>query len=133
MQNTDIKSEILNLEKKYWTAMSEHDLETALGLTDFPCVVAGANGVLSVDKEQFSKMFNSNQESVRSFNFEEDKAEVRQVGPDTAVIAYKVHTTVLKDGKNQKVDAVDASTWIRRGDKWVCAMHTEAELPQMLC
>ena len=124
----NLTKEILNLEKKYWIAMQEKDLETAISLTDFPCLLAGAQGVLSVDRAQFEKMFQSGQESMRSFHFDEDKVEVRQVGPDTAVIAYPVHTTFLKNGESRKIDAVDTSTWIRSGDKWLCAMHTETEL-----
>lgn len=129
MQNSEpIRNEILNLEKKYWNAMRNQDLDAALSLTDFPCLVAGAQGISSVNQEQFQKMFNSNQNSFRTFNFDEDKVEVRQVSPDTAVIAYRVQTTLTKDGQEKSIDAIDTSTWVKRNDKWVCAMHTEVEL-----
>lgn len=123
--------EIIDSEKKYWMAMVDHDLETALSLTDFPCLVANAQGTQMVDKLEFEKTFNSRQaEMVSAFDFDESKAEVRQVAPDTAVIAYKVQATVEKDGKSRTVEAIDTSTWIRREAKWVCAMHTETELLQ---
>lgn len=126
--NDDLSSEILSLEKKYWNAMRERDLKTAMDLTDFPCLVAGANGVFSVDRDEFQEIFASNQGAMSEFRFEEDNAEIHQVGPDTAVIAYKVHSTVLKDKESKTIDAVDASTWIRRDNKWLCAMHTETVL-----
>lgn len=129
-KSKSLTQEIMNLERQYWTAMSEHDLETALKLTDFPCLVAGAHGLHWVDEEQFKKMFNSSRDSVRTFEFEDKEAEVHQVGPDTAVVAYKVHTTLSKNGLSKRVKAVDTSTWIKRGNKWVCAMHTETELSQ---
>ncbi len=124
----NFKREIMSLERKYWTAMSEHDLKTALSLTDFPCLVAGTQGLRWVDEDQFTKMFDSNRGSIRNFEFKDDEAEVHQVGPDTAVVAYKVDTVFSKNGQNKKIKAVDTSTWIKRGQKWVCAMHTETEL-----
>jgi hypothetical protein len=125
---TVIAREILNLEKKYWTAMKDHDLQMALSLTDFPCIVAGAHGISSVSQPQFIEMFNSQNDTLRIFNFDEDKTEIRQISPDTIVIAYQVHTSVNQDGHNKIINAVDTSTWIKRGDKWLCAMHTETEL-----
>ena len=73
-------------------------------------------------------MFNADPEAVRTFTLDENKVQVRQVGPDTAVIAYNVQSTLAKEGQSRTIDAVDTSTWIKRGDKWVCAMHTETEL-----
>lgn len=129
MQNSEtITKEILTLEKKFWTAMKDHDLKTALALTDFPCIVAGSHGAMSVDQKQFEEMFNSGNETVRTFEFEEDKAEVRLLSPETAVIAYKVHTTMTNADQDKTIDAVDTSTWVRRDNKWLCAMHTETQL-----
>lgn len=126
----NITKEILGLEKKYWNAMRDHDLESAISLTDFPCLVAGSHGLQSVDKEQFTKMFNSSEGGTRTFEFDESNVEVRQINPTTAVVAYKVHTSFSNKGESKTIDAVDTSTWIKRDDKWVCAMHTETELVQ---
>lgn len=125
----NLSKEIIGLEKKYWQSMQDHDLLTAVKLTDFPCIVAGQHGARSVDKEQFIEMFNSHEaETVRSFKFDDSKTEVRQLGPDIAVVAYQINTTFTKDGKTRIVNAIDSSTWVKRGDKWACAMHTETEL-----
>ena len=129
MKNSDnITEEILNLEKKYWTAMREHDLESAISLTDFPCLVASAHGLQSVDKEEFTKMFNSNDGTIRTFEFDESKAEVRQINENTAVVAYNVHTSFSNDGVDKTINAIDTSTWIKRDGRWFCAMHTETEV-----
>lgn len=125
---TILAREILNLEKKYWSAMKDHDLNAAMALTDFPCLVAGAHGIMSVNKQQFADMFESHHETLRIFNFDEDKTEVRQVSPDTAVIAYQVHTSVTRNGEQRIIDAIDTSTWVKRNGKWLCAMHTETEI-----
>ena len=129
MENQDsVNKEILGLEKKYWTAMVDKDLDAAVELTDFPCLVTSSHGVMSVDKSQFEEMFRTNEGEIRSFEFNEDKAEVRMVSPDTAVIAYPVNTKFTKEGREVEIDAIDTSTWIRRDGRWVCAMHTETEL-----
>ena len=47
-------------------------------------------------------------------------------GPDAAVLAYTVHERVTVDGKSVTLDAADASTWVRRGGQWRCALHTES-------
>lgn len=38
----------------------------------------------------------------------------------------KVNERLTVDGKPLKLEAADASTWVRRGERWVCALHTEA-------
>ena len=40
-----IDAEILDLERRYWQAMQDRDLRTAVSLTEFPCLIAGASGV----------------------------------------------------------------------------------------
>jgi len=125
MENKDISTEIMRLEKRYWDAMRDHDLEAAVSLTYFPCIVSSEHGAQTVDREQFEKMFSSHEGSFSSWKIDEAKAQVRQIGPDTAVIAYPVEASVVKDGKTQEIKAIDTSTWVKRDDKWVCAMHTE--------
>lgn len=132
MNTTNLTRDIIGLEKKYWQAMVEHDMQTALSLTDFPCVVAGPQGVQSIDKAQFEKMFNSHdQEEIKKFDFVNDP-EVRQLSDDSAVVAYKTRSLVAKDGKEQPMEAIDTSTWIKRDNKWLCAMHTEIPLTNKL-
>ena len=45
-----------------------------------------------------------------------------------AVIAYKVRENLTVDGKKLTLEAADASTWVRDGDGWKCALHTESVL-----
>lgn len=128
MESLDATSyNLLGLEKKYWQAMVDKDLKTAISLTNFPCVVAGANGMSSVNQEQFTKMFTAHKDSIKKFQIDENP-EVRLITPDTAIIAYKVNCTMDDDGKTKTVEAVDTSTWVKRGGQWTCAMHTETEL-----
>jgi uncharacterized protein (TIGR02246 family) len=120
-----LEDELLDLEKRYWQALKDNDVEAALELTDEPCIVTGAQGVASIHKDKFA-------ETMRTANFKiEDiyispDVQVRQLSRDTAVLAYNVHERVTVDGKSLTVDAADASTWVRRDGRWRCALHTES-------
>lgn len=45
---------------------------------------------------------------------------------DTAVLAYEVHGELTVDGALVTIDAADSSVWVRRGGRWLCALHTES-------
>jgi hypothetical protein len=54
--------------------------------------------------------------------------QVRQLTDDVAVIAYKVRERMTVEGKPLTLEAADASTWIRKNGRWLCALHTESIL-----
>jgi len=125
MKDAQVKQEILELERRFWRAMMEHDVETALSLTDFPCIVAGPQGCMSVDQPTFEKMMRQDGHTIRSAELGDD-AKVRMVSDDVAVIAYDVHEQVEVDGKPLTLDVHDTSTWVRKDGRWRCALHTES-------
>jgi uncharacterized protein DUF4440 len=55
-----------------------------------------------------------------------DGAQVRSLGDGVAIVAYQVHEELTVDGKPVTLDAADASVWVRRDGRWLCAMHTES-------
>ena len=120
-----IETEILDLERRYWQAMRERDVRTAMALTDFPCLVAGASGVRSVDQATYEKMMADASWQIRDVKIE-DGAKVRQLSDDVAVIVYGVREEMTVEGKPRTQHAFDGSVWVRRGDGWRCAMHTES-------
>jgi hypothetical protein len=92
--------------------------------------LATARGSQSVDEEKFRQMCEQGKGMVKGFELDEDSVEVRRLGEDTAVIAYKAKCTFNMNGKEKQMEVVDSSTWVRRGGKWGCAMHAETELPK---
>lgn len=119
-------SQIKALERKYWQGMKDHDTETLLELTDFPCLVAGRQGARLVDKETYLKMFESREGVILDFEFT-GEPEVRMLAPDLAVIAYEIRSKFRTGGEEKTIVAVDSSTWVRRNGRWACAMHSETE------
>jgi hypothetical protein len=120
-----IEAEILDLERRYWQAMRERDVKTAVSLTEFPCLIAGASGVRSVDQASYEKMMTRASWRIQDVEIE-DGAEIRQLTEDVAGIVYGVREEMTVDGKPLTLHASDSSVWVRRGDGWKCAMHTES-------
>ena len=119
------ETEILDLERRYWQAMRERDIPTAVSLTDFPCLIAGASGVRSVDQASYEKMMSGASWRIQKAELE-DGAEVRQLTDDVAVIVYGIQEDMTVEGKPVSLHAFDSSVWVRRDDGWKCAMHTES-------
>lgn len=117
-----MKTEISKLEKKYWDAMTGRDYETVRDLTKFPCIVAGKQGVMSVDEPTYKKMFE--QGSGKKMKVNNISDEQIETGEDHALIAYLIELDY--DGKAMKCACT--STWIKESQKWRCAMHTETDL-----
>ena len=116
--------ELLDLENQYWEAMKEKDVDAAMRLTDEECIVTGAQGVGRIDRQTLSQMLKNAPYTLHSFELKD--ANVRQIGDDVAIVAYKVHEELTVEGKRVSLDAADASTWVRRGGEWRCALHTES-------
>ena len=121
-----LETEILALEKRFWQSMIDKDSDTGARLTADPCLVTGAQGVGRIDRKTFAKMMDTGAWKLHRFEFSDVKVE--SVTDDVAVIAYKVREELTVDGKELTLEAADASTWVRDGESWVCALHTESVL-----
>jgi Domain of unknown function (DUF4440) len=127
MANNAIERELLVLEKRYWQAIKDKDIATMNSLTDYPCIVTGAQGIVSIDGQQMSSMISKAPWELREFELKDDVA-VRRISDDVAIFAYKVREELMVEGKPVALDAADASVWVRRDGRWLCALHTESLL-----
>ena len=119
-----VEKELLGLEKRYWKAIQDRDADTALSMTDDPCIVAGATGIARIDRNNFMKMMQN--ASYTLHGFEVKKPELRLLNDDVALLAYEVHEDMTVEGKRLSIDAAETSVWTREDGKWVCALHTES-------
>ncbi len=126
MPEGTIEAQLLDLEKQYWQAIKDRDVQAAMRLTDDPCIVTGAQGVARITQKAFVAMLQAGGWTLHQFDFTD--VEVRIVGDDTAIVAYRVKEVLTVDGKPITFEAADSSTWVRRDGQWVCALHTEAVL-----
>ena len=121
-----MENQILELEKKYWSAMESQDFNTVKSLTRFPCVIAGQDGVKSIDEASFKKMFESGKG--KQLNVLNISNEEIQVMNDNAVIAYLIELEYNVDGQKSSVKCACASAWIKENNHWLCSLHTESQL-----
>lgn len=126
MADQTLEKQLVSLENEYWQALKDKDTAAVLRLTDDPCIVAGAQGVASFHREEFEKMMDA--ENYTLDDFEMTDVEVRVLGTDAAVIAYKVREELTLEGEEMTLEAAESSTWVRRGGQWLCALHTESIL-----
>lgn len=122
-----METQIIELEKKYWQGMENHDYETVKNLTHFPCIIAGKNGVQSVDEANFKKMFESGDgDKIKVLNFSD--VETQLIVENAAVIAYQIELGIVDDKQKAPMKCACTSTWTIENNNWVCVLHTEVEL-----
>lgn len=126
MSEGPIEAKLLDLEKQYWTAIMNRDVQAAMRLTDDPCIVTGAQGVGRISHQAFATMLQAGGWTLHQFDLSD--VQVRVLNEDVAVLAYKVKETLTVEGKPITLEASDSSTWVRRDGNWVCALHTEAPI-----
>jgi hypothetical protein len=119
-----VEKELIELENQYWQAIRERDVEAAIRLTDDPCIVTGAQGVGSINRQTYAKMMETATWQLNEFELRD--LQVRLLSEDVAIVAYTVKEELTVEGKPVTLEAADASTWIRRDGEWLCALHTEA-------
>lgn len=120
-----VEQDLLDLEKQYWQAVKDKDVDAAMHLTDDQCIVTGAQGVARIDRETLASMLKATPYTLNDFEVSDD-AHVRLLRDDVAIVAYKVREELTVDGKSLTLEAADASAWVRRDGRWVCALHTES-------
>lgn len=104
--------------------MIDRDVETAIALTDDPCIVAGAQGTAKIDHAMFRQMMTDNKWMLHRFEFK--NAQVHFPSDDVAIVAYEVHEELTVEDKPLTLEAADTSVWVRRDGRWVCSLHTES-------
>src|SRR5579864_8095003 len=124
MERTNLEAEIAELERRYWDAIKDKDVDACNALNDERIVVAGPSGVATIDRAAFASMMEKGKWTLRSFSFSDMR--VQPLGADAAVVAYKVHEELDVEGRPISLDAADSSVWVRRAGGWRCAAHTEA-------
>ena len=121
--------EIVRLEETFWQSMVEKDAETAMGMIADECLITGPMGTLRSDPADYKRMTEQGDWDLDKFEF----SDVEVIFPveDTAIIAYKVHQTGTMKGQKMDLNCADSTTWVRDGEAWKCALHTETIVGHM--
>jgi ketosteroid isomerase-like protein len=123
---TPIDHELRALERRYWDAIQAKDAATAMALTDDKSVVVGAQGIAELDRAQLGTMLEQASYELRRYELDDQAFMVRKLTDDVAIVVYGAREDLIVDGKPERLAVFDASVWVRRGDRWRCALHTES-------
>ena len=123
---TESTDTIVKLEKTFWQSMVDKDAETAMKMIADECLITGPMGTMRSDPEDYKRMTETGEWELDDFEF----SDVQVIFPaeDTAIIAYKVHQTGKMKNGPMDLTCADSTTWVRDGDEWKCALHTETIL-----
>lgn len=113
-----------DLERQYWNAIRDKDAAAATSLSDDPCVVVGAQGAGELDRKTMEGMLSSAPWTLHEYDLQ--GVHVRKLTDDVVIVAYTVDEKLTVEGKPVALKAHDASVWIRRDGRWLCALHTES-------
>ena len=119
-------AEIEQLETRFWQSMVDKDAKTGAGMIADEALVTGAMGTMKIDPAKYERMTRDGQWTLEKFTFSD--VDVVFPSDDVAIIAYQVHQTGEMKGEKMEMKCADSSTWVRDGDGWKCALHTETIL-----
>ena len=120
---------IERLETEFWQSMVDKDADKAMTMIADECLITGPQGTMRSDPADYKRMTEQGEWELDQFEF----SDVQVIFPqeDTAIIAYNVHQTGSMKGQEMDLNCADSSTWVRDGDEWKCALHTETIIGQM--
>ena len=118
--------EIVDLERTFWQSMVDKDADKAMTLIADECLITGPMGTMRSDPDDYKRMTEQGDWDLKKFEFSD--IEVIFPQDETAIIAYKVHQTGTMKGGPMDLNCADSTTWVRDGDDWKCALHTETIL-----
>ena len=120
---------IERLETEFWQSMVGKDADKAVTMIADECLITGPQGTMRSDPADYKRMTEQGEWELDQFEF----SDVQVIFPqeDTAIIAYNVHQTGSMQGQEMDLNCADSSTWVRDGDEWKCALHTETIIGEM--
>ena len=120
---------IERLETEFWQSMVDKDADNAMTMIADECLITGPMGTMRSDPEDYKRMTEVGDWELDKFEF----SDVQVIFPadDTAIIAYKVHQTGTMKDQPMDLNCADSTTWVRDGDEWKCALHTETIIGEM--
>ena len=121
-----LEQDILAQEHRFCQSMIDRDSAVGAAMTAEPCIVTGGQGVGRIDRKTFASMMDGGDWKLKSYEFRDVKFV--QPADNVAIIAYTVHEELTVGGKPVTLEAADASTWVKQGGEWLCALHTESVL-----
>ncbi|MGO4739151.1 nuclear transport factor 2 family protein [Bosea sp. 2KB_26] len=120
------KQTIIDLETRFWQSMVDKDAKLAKSMIAQECLITGPMGAMKIDPDRYEAMTEEGRWTLQSFKLSD--VDVIMPTDEVAVIAYTVHQKGDMKGKPMDMTCADSTTWVRDGQSWKCALHTETML-----
>jgi len=117
------QQDIMELERRFWQAMVDMDIDMATSLLDRHSVSVAAGGIHHFDPSEYKAMALAGGGRITSFGFSDER--VIFPTPDVAIASYKADQSFIVDGKRHDMVVYDTTTWVRKDGRWLAAGHTE--------
>ena len=78
--------------------------------------------VSAIDRPTMERLTEEGPWRLEEYTVNAEDAEVHFLGPDVAIVAYRVDERVVVDGETLPIEANDSSVWVRRNGEWRCAL-----------
>lgn len=117
------QKDIMELERQFWQAIVDTDVDTAISLLDGESVSVSGWGIHHFSPSEYRKMASSGDARVTAFKFSEER--VVFPAPDVAIATYKADQSITVSGKSQDMVVYDTTTWVRKDGAWLASAHTE--------
>ena len=118
--------EIMELERRFWQAMQDMDLDAAVALLDAQPTSVTGGGVHHFNPDQYRAMALAGNARITSFELFDEQVVFPL--PDVAVATYTARQCFSMDGERHEMMVYDTTTWVRKGDRWLACAHTETPM-----
>lgn len=117
------QDEIMDLERRFWQAVMDMDIDSAVALLDEHSMTVSARGIYYFEPTEYKAMAMDGEARITSFEFSDER--VIFPGPDVAIASYKAKQSFTMGGKNHNMVVYDTTIWVKKRGKWVASAHTE--------
>ena len=116
---------LIDLETKFWQSMVAKNTTAATKMLSEPALMVSSHGTMKFDHAEYRKMAEKGPMVLTSFELSD--VDVTFPNDTTAIVTYRVKQEVATRGTGERTtqEMNDTSTWVKKGPRWQCVMHTE--------
>lgn len=121
----NLQENLMELEKRYWEGFQRKDGKLTSHLSADTCLVVGEQGASQIRRSDMARMTTSSPTEIKEFTIDQRSIEFMPITDDVAVLAYRVQEKMVTNGKPQTAEFCDSTVWVRDGNEWRAAVHSE--------
>lgn len=117
------QQDIMALERRFWQAMMDQDIDTAVSLLDEHSTSVASRGIHRFTPAEYRAMAQAGGARITAFAFADE--HVVFPTPGVAIASYQARQSFTLEGQEHTMTVFDTTTWVRKDGQWLAAAHTE--------